>query len=137
MTMLNPHFTARFAYEWLRDFYGVKWPHPADMPPVWEIVLETLTSEQRAGACMRVTSAASPYPTTMEEFLRYAHGSPSKQELSMQFDQNPLVDGTTKWIADRETYQQRNKRKTRWLDAPHSAPTAPLSLVRDSKNVDD
>ncbi|MEM6485322.1 MAG: hypothetical protein AAF662_10100 [Pseudomonadota bacterium] len=61
------------------------------------------------------------WPPTLPEFRRWAYGLQSsaraKSQASEDFDRNPLIDGTSKWDADRESYERRAERKRAYIAA--------------------
>lgn len=56
------------------------------------------------------------FPTLADlEYQRRGDRAQAKEIAAESFDLNPLIDGTSKFDADRETYEQRDRRKRAWI----------------------
>ena len=85
----------------------------ADLADVeWRRALETLKH------------TVAEWPPALPTFRRWAYGLPSaaqaKLDAAEAFDRNPLIDGASAWDADRESYEQRDRRKRAYVAAAAS-----------------
>ena len=107
----------------MAEMFGHRWSTAMGTVPTetWSEACHELTDTefQRALVCLK--HSVDDWPPTLPQFRRWAYGlrSPvqAKSEASEAFDANPLIDGTSQWDADRESYDQRDRRKRAYMAA--------------------
>lgn len=89
--------------------------------PTWSQACAELTGVEWRRALETLKHTLDEWPPTLPTFRRWAYGLRSvkqiKSEAAEAFDRNPLVDGTSLWDADRESYEQRAGRKRTYVAA--------------------
>ena len=107
--------SSRALYESLRDYFGITWPYSADMPAIWEIGLGQLSVDEKRHAISVLLHTPQTHPPTLGEVMAMAQNRMTPKELGAAFDLNPLIDGTSKWDADRESHAQRKARRKEYI----------------------
>ena len=92
--------------------------------PTWSEACAELTDVEWRRALETLKHTLDEWPPVLPTFLRWAYGRPSvrqaKAEAAQAFDRNPRIDGTSAWDADRETYEQRDRRRRAYVAAAAS-----------------
>lgn len=102
----------RFGYRWFK-------PMGEEPNPTWTQGLRDLTRDEWLAGITRLNESVDPWPPSLPEFrgwcIRAESPGEAKQRAGVEFDANPLIDGTSKFDADRETYEQRDRRRKYWI----------------------
>lgn len=110
----------------LTEMYGHRWTSAMGTEPTetWVEACAELTDVEWRRALVTLKHTVAEWPPTLPTFRRWAYGLPSvaraKSDAAQAFDRNPLIDGTSAWDADRESYEQRERRKRAYVAAAAS-----------------
>lgn len=110
----------------LTEMYGHRWTSQMGIKPVptWSEACAELTDVEWRRALETLKHTVDEWPPALPTFRRWAYGLPSarqaKSDAAVAFDRNPLIDGTSAWDADRESYEQRGQRKRAYVAAAAS-----------------
>ena len=92
--------------------------------PTWSDACADLTDVEWRRALATLKHTVDEWPPSLPTFRRWAYGLPSvgqaKSDAAEAFDLNPRIDGTSAWDADRESYEQRARRKRAYVAAAAS-----------------
>ena len=90
----------------------------------WSDACAELTDVEWRRALETLKHTVVEWPPTLPTFRRWADGLPSvgqaKSDAAESFERDPLIDGTSAWDADRESYEQRARRKRAYVAAAAS-----------------
>ena len=90
----------------------------------WSEACAELTDVEWRRALETLKHTVAEWPPALPTFRRWAYGLPSarqaKSDAAVAFERDPLIDGTSAWDADRESYEQRDRRKRAYVAAAAS-----------------
>ena len=133
-----PEHRQRMLSLWLvlAEMYGQQWTSAMGIEPTatWSEACAELTDVEWRRALATLKHTVDQWPPTLPTFRRWAYGLRSagqaKSEAAEAFNLNPLIDGTSAWDADRESYEQRDRRKRAYVaGAAHQAERDPPPAV--------
>jgi len=103
------------------EIYGARWTSSMGERPneTWMAVCASFSDQEFGRALVELRASTDDWPPSLKTFERWALGTPDRDEVRAMaaeaFECNPLADGTSQWDADRETYDQRDRRKRRYI----------------------